>query len=96
MPVYVTLWKYTRDGLMDIRNTAGRFEAVKKIIESHGGKLLTIYGLVGEYDVMTIIEMPDKIAFSAAILKICSSGRITAQSMNAIPIEEFLKITREV
>ena len=96
MPVYVTLWKYTRDGLMDIRNTAGRFEAVKKIIESHGGKLLTIYGLVGEHDVMTIIEMPDKIAFSAAILKICSSGRITAQSMNAIPIEEFLKITREV
>ncbi len=96
MPVYITLWKYTRDGLMDIRNTASRFEAVKKIIESHGGKLLCIYGLIGEYDVMTIMEMPDKSAFTATILKICSSGRISAESMQAIPIEEFLKITKEV
>ncbi len=81
---------------MDIRNTPSRFEAVKKIIESHGGKLIAIYGLIGEYDVMTIMEMPDKSAFTAAILKICSSGRITAQTMQALPIEEFLRITKEV
>lgn len=96
MPVYITLWKYTRDGLMDIKNTASRFEAVKKIIASHGGKLIAIYGLIGEYDVMTIMEMPDKAAFASTILKICSSGRIGAQSMMAIPIEEFLNITKEV
>ncbi len=96
MPVYITLWKYTRDGLMDIKNTASRFEAVKKIIASYGGKLLAIYGIIGEFDVMTIIEMPDKSALTSAILKICSSGRISAQTMSAIPIEEFLKITKEV
>jgi uncharacterized protein with GYD domain len=96
MPIYITLWRYTRDGLVDIRNTAGRFEAVKKIIESHGGKLISIYGLIGEYDVMTIMEMPDKSAFTATILKICSSGRIAAESMQALPIEEFIRITKEV
>jgi uncharacterized protein with GYD domain len=96
MPIFITLWRYTRDGLMDIRNTASRFEAVKKIIEGHGGKLISIYGLIGEYDVMTIMELPDKSAFTATVLKICSSGRIAAESMQAIPIEEFLKITKEV
>ncbi len=96
MPVYVTLWKYTRDGLMDIKNTASRFEAVKKIITNHGGKLIAIYGLIGEFDVMTIMELPDKSAFATVIMKICSSGRITAESMMAIPIQEFLNITKEI
>ncbi len=96
MPVYITLWKYTRDGLMDIKNTASRFEAVKKIIENNGGKLLQIYGLVGEYDVITVIQMPNKSAMASTILKICASGRITAQTMSGIPIEEFLNLTKEV
>ena len=33
MPVYVTLWKYTRDGLMDIRNTAsGALRRSKRLL----------------------------------------------------------------
>ncbi len=96
MPIYVTLWKYTRDGLMDIRNTTARFEAVKKIIANNGGKLLEIYGLIGEYDVITIMQMPNKSALASAILKICSSGRISAKTLSALPIEEFLNITKEV
>ena len=96
MPVYVTLWRYTREGLMDIGNTAKRFESVKKIIEKQGGKLVQIYGLIGEYDVVTIIEMPNKSALATAIMKICSSGRITAKTLPAMPIEEFLSITKGV
>lgn len=96
MPAYVTLWKYTRDGLMDMKNTPNRYEAVKKIISDAGGKLLSIYGLVGEYDVVTIMEMPDEKVAAATILKICSKGRITSQTMTAIPIDDFLKITKEV
>ncbi len=96
MPVYITLWKYTRDGLMDIKNTEARFQAVKRIIEGNGGKLLHIYGLVGEYDVVTVIQMPNKSAMASTVLKVCSSGRITAQTMSAIPIEEFLEITKGV
>lgn len=96
MPAYVTLWKYTRDGLMDMKNTPNRYEAVKKIISNAGGKLLSIYGLVGEYDVVTIMELPDEKVAAATILKICSKGRITSQTMTAIPIEDFLKITKEV
>ncbi len=96
MPIYVTLWRYTRDGLMDIGNTEKRFGAVKKIIEKQGGKLLQIYGLVGEYDVITVVEMPNKSALATAVFKICSSGRITAKTLSALPIEEFLSITKEI
>ena len=45
MQTFVTLWKYTRDGLMDMKNTSDRYEVVKKIISDAGGKLKAIYAL---------------------------------------------------
>ena len=96
MQTYVTLWKYTKEGLMDIKKTPKRFEFVKKVINSTGGKLLFVYGLVGEYDVITVMEMPDEKAAAATILKICSTGRITSQTMIALSVDEFLKIAKEV
>ena len=96
MQTYVTLWKYTKDGLMDIKKTAKRFGLVKKIISSEGGKLVSIYGLLGEYDVITIMEMPDEKVAASTILRICSTGRITSQTMTALSIDDFLKIAKQV
>ena len=96
MSTYVTLWKYTKEGLTDMKNTPNRYETVKKIISDAGGKLLSIYGLIGEYDVITVIEMPDEKAAAATVLKICSKGRITSQTMTAISIDDFLSIAKEV
>lgn len=95
MPLYVTLWKYTKDGLVDIKNTTDRYKVVNEIIKSHGGRVVNGYGLIGEYDVMTIVELPDEKALVSSILKICSKGRVTSQTLTALPMEDFLKITRE-
>jgi uncharacterized protein with GYD domain len=94
MSVYITFWSYTRDGMMDIKNTPERFEAVKEIYKVNGGKLLQAYSLIGPYDVVTIGELPDEKALTKAILQICSKGRVTANSMTALPIEDFLDIIR--
>jgi len=96
MLTYITLWKYTKDGLMDIKKTPKRFEFAKKIIQDVGGKLISVYGLIGEYDVITVMEMPDEKIATSTILKICSTGRITSQTMTALSIDEFLRITQEV
>jgi len=96
MTNFVTLWKYTKDGLVDMKMTPERVDVVKKLIADAGGNLVSIYGLIGAYDVMTIMEMPDEKAAMATILKICSKGRVIPMTMTALSIEDFLKITREV
>ena len=96
MPTYVTLWKYTKDGLVDMKNTPERYETVKKIVNDAGGELISTYGLIGEYDVITIMNMPDEKVFSSTILKICSKGRISCQTMTALSIDDFLKIAKGV
>jgi uncharacterized protein with GYD domain len=95
MAIYITVWKYTRDGLIDIRHTPERFEAVKEIYRKNGGRLIEAYGLVGAWDVMTIGELPDEHALTTAVLQICAKGRVTAQTMTALPIADFLEITQK-
>jgi len=96
MALYVTLWKYTKDGLVDIKKTPRRFEMVKKLISDAGGKLISIYGLIGKYDLVTVMEMPSEKVAATTILKICSTGRITSQTMTALSIDDFLGIIKKV
>jgi uncharacterized protein with GYD domain len=96
MQTYVTLWKYTKDGLMDIKKTNKRFELAKKVVKDAGGKLLSVYGLIGEYDLITVMEMPNEKVAAATILKICSTGRVTSKTMTALSLEDFVTITTKV
>jgi len=95
MQIFVSLWKFTREGLIDIRNTPERFKAVNDVVNALGGKIIASYGLMGEYDVMTIMEMPDEKTAASAILKICSRGRVIAHTMVAIPMDDFLKMSKD-
>lgn len=96
MQTYVTLWKYTKDGLMDIKKTNKRFELAKKVVKEAGGKVSAVYGLIGTYDLMTVMEMPSEKVAAATILKICSTGRVTSQTMTALSLEEFVTMTQKV
>jgi len=96
MALYVTLWKYTKDGLMEIKKTPKRFEMVKRIINDAGGKLIAIYGLMGKYDLVSVIEMPNDKVAATTILKICSTGRITSETMPALPIDDLLNVMKKV
>lgn len=96
MALYVTLWKYSKDGLMEVKKTQKHFEMAKKVIKAAGGKLISIYGLMGHYDLLTVMEMPsDKVA-ATTVLKICSTGRITSETMPAMAIDDFLNVIKKV
>jgi uncharacterized protein with GYD domain len=60
-----------------IANPEDRAEAAAKLFEAAGGKLLTLYVTLGEYDWMTIGEFPDHEAASAGILAAAASGAVT-------------------
>jgi len=65
-----------------IANPQDRTDAVRKAIESVGGKLQSIYLAFGDYDVVGIFDAPDNVsaaAFAAAIKAggACKSVRTT-------------------
>lgn len=58
MPTYISLGRYTREGLMEIKKHEERLAAARKAIEAVGGKLKEFYITFGRYDFVAIAEGP--------------------------------------
>ncbi len=59
-------------------------------------KFLSHYALLGQYDFLDIYEAPNE--KSAAMVSLISQakGAFSAQSLQAIPYKEFLKLTENI
>ena len=59
MATYVTLWKYTREGITTIKDSPARLDAVRSLLPTLGVELKAFYLTMGSYDLVTITEAPD-------------------------------------
>ena len=96
MPTYVTLFKWTEQGVKDVKNAPARFQAAKKLTESMGGKVLGLYVTMGEYDVVAVTEGPSDEVASAVALSIASKGNAKTTTMRAFTEGEFAEIVKKV
>ncbi len=90
MAIYVMLGKYSLEGVKGI--SAKRSDEARAVIKPHGGELNAVYALLGEFDLVAIIELPDTaraMQTSAALTKLLGVDFTTAP---ALTIEEFDKL----
>ena len=92
MATYVTLVKFTSEGLKNIGNLGKQFETGIKMAGQMGIKTIGAYGLLGPYDLMFIYEAPDEKAASRMPLSFASGGGGQTETWTAIPLEEFVKL----
>ena len=96
MPTYVTLFKWTEQGIKTIKDVAARFEASKKLTESMGAKVLGIYVTMGDYDIVAVTEGPNDEVAAAVALSIASKGNARTTTMRAFTESEFAQIVKKV
>ena len=94
MPLYLTLGKYTQQGRENIDRASEKYKDFVNLVETKGGKLISAYGLMGEWDIATITEFPDDKTAMSALLKLGKAGRVATQTMNAIHMEEFVTLAK--
>ena len=76
---YMVQVSYTPEALAAlIANPQDRAEVVRKPIEKLGGKVGGAWLSFGDYDLVTIIEMPDSISAAAFALAIAAGGSLKA------------------
>jgi uncharacterized protein with GYD domain len=93
MPVYVSLVKFTRDGIMTMKDQGiARSETVKRNAEELGGKLINAYYCLGEYDVVAIWEFPDNKTAMKAAVKNAAIGHFQISTMPALPRNEWAQL----
>ena len=96
MPVYITLYKLTDQGIRNIKDSPKRLEAGIKSFEAKGGKILGAYYTTGEFDVVTIGEISDEKAGMANTLATAALGNVRPMSLRAYTAEEFAEIIKKM
>ncbi len=89
MPTYIVFADYTDKGIAAIKDAPDRLDAVRKLVADHGGELKAFYLLLGEHDIMSIIDVPNDDTAARLLLTISGEGNIRTKSFKAFEEDEF-------
>lgn len=92
MPMYVTLFKNTQKGAETLKEAPQRIAAGAQAVQKAGGRVIGAYATLGRYDYVYITEFPDAKAGWPVLVQTAMHGSVSGETMEAIPIEEFLQI----
>ena len=68
MPTYISLIRYTQQGINSAKDGPKRLDAAKEAYKKAGGELKSFYLTMGQYDMVAISEFPsDDVAARAAL-----------------------------
>lgn len=96
MPLYITMANWTDQGVKNIKESANRAEAFKKMATEMGCTVHGLFFTMGRYDIATRIEAPDDETISALALKLGSLGNVRTETMRAYTEAEFGQIMKKV
>ena len=96
MPTYVTLYKFTDQGIKGIKEIPNRIEEAVKNYEKMGGKVIGVYPVLGEYDIVAIGEAPSDETAMTFALALGSQGNVRTTTLKAFTTEEFKEIVKKL
>jgi uncharacterized protein with GYD domain len=94
VPVYITLMKFTSQGMGGIPAWRDRVEEAEQAIEARGGKLLDAYVTLGRYDVVELFEAPDDETAYRILTELAKHGQVTTETLRAFTREEADRIVK--
>src|SRR5919198_2849648 len=89
MPTYVSLMKWTEQGIKNARETTKRADAAKAAARQLGGKITTILWTQGAYDAIAIAEFPDEASAMAFLLGVGGQGSVRTETLRAFTAAEM-------
>jgi uncharacterized protein with GYD domain len=92
MPTYLSMLKWTSQGLQEIKQSPARLDAVRKAFGSLGITVKDFYMVTGQYDMIVVVEAPDDMSIAKALLAAGSQGRITSETCRAFTEDEYREI----
>jgi uncharacterized protein with GYD domain len=97
MPSYLLQVAYTPQAWDTlIRNPQNRMDAVAPAVEQLGGSITGGWLAFGEYDLITVIDLPDNISAAAFSMAVSAGGAISAiKTTPLMSIEDAVEAMRK-
>jgi uncharacterized protein with GYD domain len=81
------LGKYSREGIQDV--SADRTRQVGEFVEKLGGKVEAIFAVLGKYDLVLRLQLPDTAKAMKASIELGKLTGISFTTLPALSVEEF-------
>ena len=92
MPTYISLLRYTQQGIQKIKESPGRLDAARKAYQSMGAKIKDFYLVSGQYDIVLVAEAPDDTTAAKLALMVGAQGNVRTETLRAFTEGEYRKI----
>ena len=92
MATYVSLVRFTDQGIRNVKEAAERIAAVDKLFAQVGARMNEIYLTMGRYDYVVVMEAPDDEAATKAALAVSSLGNVRTETLRAYTRAEIGEI----
>ena len=96
MPTYVTLYKWTEQGIKNVKGAPARIAESMKVAEAMGGKVLNVWVTMGEYDLIAVSEWPSDEVAAAMLLAQASQGNVRTTCLKAFNPAEFAEVVKKI
>lgn len=93
MPTYITLLRWTQQGVAKAKDSPKRLDAGRKAFKKLGVEIKDTYLTMGRYDLVCVIEGPNDETVARALLSLGSQGNVQTETLKAFTEDEFRKIT---
>jgi len=92
MATFITLARYTPQGIAKIKDSPSRVDAFRNATQKAGGSVKGMYLTLGRYDIVLITEAPSDDVVAKLTLATASLGNVTTETLRAFTEDEFRKI----
>jgi uncharacterized protein with GYD domain len=89
---YISLVKFTQQGLAAIKDSPKRLDAARKAFEQAGAKIKDFYLVLGKYDIVIVVEAPNDEAITKISLMLGSQGNVKTMTQRAFTETEYRKL----
>ena len=96
MPTYISLLRYTQQGIKNIKDAPSRLDAAKDAFKKAGADIKAFYLVMGQYDAVVISEAPDDESAAKLALLIGSLGNVQTETLRAFTEVEYRKLVAGV
>ena len=96
MPHYISLMRWTSQGLAGLPGWRERVEEGERTISEAGGRLVGVYVTLGRYDVVEIFEAPDDEVAVEIVMRLQRFGAEHTETLRAFTRDEAEEIIRRL
>lgn len=92
MVTYVTLYRYTQQGIAQIEEAPKRIATAKAKLKAAGAELVCVYLTQGRYDVVAVSKWPDEYSAMKFLIAQSQEGNVRTETLRAFDETEIPKI----